>query len=181
MRLLQVMVVVVGALVFAPTAVAKGLPPERVCGEPACVQLDGRSGSVIVVDGNAARPAPAVGGYYRLDYSNDGSGPSYDFSHLFVPSGNLIGVDTEAAGRVRWFALYGGGLDRLREAIGELEPFRAPEQWPASIETAISIPAADADGRDWMPYMLMAGLIVLTLVGFALVARRLRIRRPSTA
>lgn len=180
MKAVPYLLIAAAALGLAGTAGAKGMAPERVCGESACVQLDGhgRPASVIVIDGNAARPAPAGGDYYRLDYSIDGSGPPYDFSHLFVPSGNLIGVDTEAAGRVRWFALYGGELDRLREATSELEPFQAPERWPASIGTAI-IPAADGEGRDWTPYVFAAGL--LTLAGFALVARRLRIRRPSTA
>ncbi len=181
MKAVLYLLIAAAALSLAGTAGAKGMAPERVCGESTCVRLDGPSppAAVIVIDGNAAQAAPAVGDYYRLDYSIDGSGPPYDFSHFFVPSKNLIGVDTEAAGRVRWFALYGGELDRLREATSELEPFQAPERWPASIETAISIPAADGEGRDWTPYVFAAGL--LALAGLALVARRLLVRRLNTA
>lgn len=182
MRVILSVLLVAAALGLAGAAGAKGLPPERACGDSACFLLNGEDhSSAIVIDGNAARPAPPVAGYYRLDYSTDGSGPPYDFSHLFIPSQNLIARDTEAAGRVRWFALYGAGLDHLREAISELEPFPAPERWPASIETAMPIAGADGDnGWDSRPW-LAAALAGVMLLGFGLAVRRLRLRRPTTA
>ena len=172
--------VAAAALVLAGSAGAKGLPPERVCGESACLQIDGRSASAIVVDGNAERPMPPEGAYYRLDYSIDGSGPPYSFSHLFVTSGNFVGVDTWAAGGVRWFALYGQGLDRLRAATRDLEPFAAPEVWPESIEISSSTPAADGaedDGWGIRPWLTAALVVLLGLAAAGI----LRVRSPKTA
>jgi hypothetical protein len=183
------LLVLVAALALASTAAAKELTTAQACGlDGQCEAMD-KDGSMLILSsgGSVSQPPPTTAEYYRVDYvfdSPDGR-EHHSFSHLFVPSTGLVGMGDEVGG-VAWFPVYGQALDTLREATRDLEPFSAPAAWPTSIEDPIFTPGrvvspAPDSGIDWRPWALAAGLVLLALAAGAFLARRLRVRRPTTA
>lgn len=166
---MKVLVPVLGALAaltFAAAAGAKGLPPSQICGATECVQLDRSPESAIILDHDATTPAPPVSGYYRVAYAAPGIGP-----HLFAPRGSRLAVETAGGRALQWYALYGTGPQRLREAIRELKPFAPPARWPDSIEvvaTQAAGPSLD-DGFDFPPWVIGAFPGVLALVALTIL------------
>jgi hypothetical protein len=167
---------VLAALIAAPAAGAKGLPPTQICGATECLQLDGSPESAIVLDYSARRPAPPVTGYYTVEYAEPGMG-----KHLFVPNGRRLAEKTGGGRAMQWYALYGTGPERLVKAVRGLEPFPPPERWPDSADAVTAnfdtpVPGEEFDLRPWI-----FGGILVAVACAALLARRLRIRRPRTA
>ena len=65
---------------------------------------------------------------------------------------------------------------------GDPAAWENPNFDPVVISTQPAPRAAQpAEGRDWTGYAFAAGTLVLVLLGAALLARRLRIRKPTTA
>jgi hypothetical protein len=159
------------ALVVVSAASAKGLAPRQACGAEKCVPLDGRPESLIVLDGDARRPAPSPAPYYRLDYFALGVGPQY-----FVPNGSLLAVETAGGRALQWYALYGTGPARLKKAIRKIEPYEPPAEWPTSIEVRVNPREGGTDVLVW----LIGGLLV-AVTAVAAAASRMRIRRPTPA
>jgi hypothetical protein len=167
MRTIVSLLVAAWALSLCGTAWAKGSVPDRVCGASTCVQLDGRPESIIILDANAARPAPAPSAYYRIHYSAAGAGP-----HLFVPHGNRLAAETAGGRALQWYALYGRGPERLRTAIRQLRPITAPAQWPTSIEVPAVVSGSD-QGSTLEPWLFSMALVLLA--GLAIFVRRARV------
>jgi hypothetical protein len=172
----------VASLVLAPAVEAKGTATLRVCGEDACVTLADRAAYVLSPQETVFEPPP-VARYYRLDVTLVAGREPQRHSLVFVPSSGLLAANAGADRALSWYVPPTEALNQLRPAIAELEAFEAPTAWPLAVEeaAAASARASVADGRDWTPYIVAAGLIVLTLAAFVLAARRLRVRRPKTA
>jgi hypothetical protein len=175
-KILMLFVVVLAALMAAPAAGAKGLPPTQICGATECVQLDRSPKSTFVLDYNATRPAPPVTGYYTVEYAEPGMG-----KHLFVPNGRRLAEKTGGGRALQWYALYGIGPERLVKAVRGLEPFPPPERWPDSANAVTAIFEVYAPGREFDLRPWIFGGILVAVACAALLARRLRIRRPRTA
>ncbi|MDQ3778369.1 MAG: hypothetical protein M3310_05825, partial [Actinomycetota bacterium] len=132
-----VIAVLGGALLFAlpPVAAAKGPAEARVCGPSACEEIEqGRADALIVDRGDRTPRQPATDRYYRVDFSfrtRDGRSENA-FSHLFVPSANLMASGGEVEGTVVWFRVTGPALAAIRAAIADVSPFPAPAAWPSS-------------------------------------------------
>lgn len=176
MKILALVIGALAALAVAPAAVAKGLPPSKICGATECVQLDGSPESVIILDHDAKTPALPVTGYYRVEYAASGVG-----QHLFVPNRSRLAVPTAGGRALQWYALYGSGPENLLRAVKKLEPFPPAARWPDSADAVTAIfrgPAPDKE-FDLRPWIF--GAILVALVCAALLARRLSIRRPRTA
>ena len=168
------------ASLVLPTAVqAKGMATVQVCGEDGCVTLADRPAYVLSPQETVFEPPP-VARYYRLDITLEAGGEQQRRSNLFVPSSGLLAANAGADGVLLWYVPRTEALNQLRPAIAELEAFEAPTAWPLVAGSA-SARASVADGRDWTPYIVVAGLIVLTLSAVGLAARRLRVGRPKTA
>jgi hypothetical protein len=158
------------ALAVASTASAKGSVPGRACGAESCIALDGGPKSLIILDHDAKRAAPPPAPYYRLHYSAAGVGP-----HYFVTP-RFLAVETAGGRALQWYALTGTGPDRLRTAIRDLEPYEAPDEWPTRIEVPVETRAGGTDAFTW----LIGALLVAVAAG-AVVASRVRVRRPRAA
>jgi hypothetical protein len=158
-------------LAVVSDASAKGSAPSQACGAKSCKQLDGSPESLIVLDGDARRTSPSPAPYYRIEYAASGVGP-----HYFVPSGSLLAVETAGGRALQWYALYGTGPARLRKAIRDLEPYKAPAEWPTRVEARVVARDSGMEASVW----LFGGLLVAVAAG-AVVASRVRVRRPKTA
>jgi hypothetical protein len=184
----NLLLVLATALALASTAAAKELSTAQACG-PAddCAAVDKDGAMLLLNSGGSVSQPPPTAEYYRLDFvlAEPGSNDRNAFSHLFVPSKGLVGFGDETGG-VAWFPVYGQALDAVRDATRDLEPFSAPAAWPSSIEDPIFTPGrivspAPDSGIDWRPWALATALMLLALAAGALFARRMRVRRPTTA
>lgn len=159
------------ALAVVSTAAAKGSAPSRACGTESCIELDGAPESLIVLDGDARRPAPSPAPYYRLEYAASGVGPQY-----FVSNGSLLAVETAGGRAIQWYALYGTGPARLKAAIRDLKPYAAPAEWPTRVEARVIARDSGNEASLWL-----VGALLLAVATSAVVARHVRVRRPRTA
>ena len=158
-RGLRALLVLALALVVVPPAGAKGLGAYRLCGADACADMPAGPQSIVVLDANAAQPAPPPGPYYEIDFRAERA-PNY----RFIPSRELVGAPIGRNGGMSWYSIHGSEtLVRLTAAAGKLEPI------PAN--------GVDGEGIRWAPWVVVAGLLGLV----ALLARRTRLRRPQTA
>jgi hypothetical protein len=158
-RGLRALLVLALALVVVPPAGAKGLGAFRLCGADACTDVASEPPSYVVLDANAAQPAPPPGPYFEIDFREERA-PNY----RFVPSRELVGAPIGRNGEMSWYSIHGSDtLVRLTAASRELDP----------------IPATGVDdgGIRWVPWVVLAGLLLLAV----LLARRTRLRRPQTA
>jgi hypothetical protein len=146
------------ALVVVPPAGAKGLGPYRLCGADTCTEVPSSEQTIVVLDANAAQPAPPPGPYYEIDFREERA-PNY----RFIPSRELVGAPLGRNGEVSWYSIHGSEtLVRLTAASRTLEAI------PAS---------AGDDGIRWAPWAVFAAVVALGV----LLARRIRIRKPQTA
>jgi hypothetical protein len=184
----HLLLVLAAALALAPTAAAKELQTAQACGPNGdCAAMDKDGTMLLLNSGGSVTPPPPTAEYYRLYFvfAEPGASDHNAFSHLFVPSKGLVGFGDENGG-VAWFPVYGEALDAVRNATRNLEPFAAPAAWPTSIEDPIFSPGepsspAPANGTNWRPWAVGLGLVLLALGVGAVLARRTRVRRPTTA
>ena len=156
---------VIVALAVAPVAGAKGRGMARyqLCGATACAPIDGGPESVLVLDSNAARPAPPSSDFYRVVFAEDRASVYYA-----IPDRELVGAAVNADGTLAWYSLHGTEVaKRLRAATRGLTPYPRRESWTE--------PSAPSD-RNWLPWMFAAGL----LVAGGAVLGRVRLRRLAT-
>ena len=184
MRVALVIAVVAG-LALAPSAGAKNITKAQACGQDECVALQDRQVMEILNSGGSVSKPPPTAPYLRLDFTFDGGGPNENsFSHLFVPSTGLIGANGETQQALLWFENDGVITERFRQAIRGLEPFAAPSAWPRNLDPPSRwtkyAPLAD-DGRNWHPWAFALGAAMIALLLGGLLARRMRVRRPTTA
>jgi hypothetical protein len=184
MRVVLIAAVLAG-LALAPTAAAKSITMARACGPDECVALADRQVMEILNSGGSVSKPPPSAPYVRLDFTFDeGGSDENSFSHIFVPSTGLIGANGETQQALLWFENDGVITERFRRTISRLRPFAAPNAWPRNLDEPSSwtnyAPLAD-DGTNWRPwaFALGAAMVVLSLGG--LLARRLRLRRLTTA
>lgn len=181
------LLVLAAALALAATASAKEIQTAQACGPDQCGDLDKDGTMLILNSGGSVSQPPPTAEYYRLDFvfAEPGTPDHNAFSHLFVPSTGLVGFGDETGG-VAWFPIYGQALDTIRQATRDVQPFAAPAAWPTSIDDPIFSPGepsspAPANGTNWRPWAVGLGLVLLALAVGALLARRTRVRRPTTA
>jgi hypothetical protein len=176
------------ALVVAAAASAKELKSPQVCGlDETCAPMRDRGAVESITNFSSPSKPPPTAPYYRLDFvyeSPDGRDHNA-FSHLFVPSRNLIAAGGEVEGTIVWFAVTGDGLALIRRSMTNLNPFAAPANWPKSIDDPMFRPGrpkpAQSGGRDWTPWLVGLGAVLLALGAAAVLARRLRLRHAMAA
>jgi hypothetical protein len=164
-----VFLVAAAALVLAPPAAAKeGGAGYEVCGPDACASIDHGSDSVVILDSGSESPPPPPGPYYRIDYKEQHAVPYY-----FRPDRQLVGAKLGTNGEISWYRIDGtSALHRLNAATAKLEPYAV---------ASTSGGTAPDTGIDWRPWALAAGLVLLALAAGGFLARRMRVRRPTTA
>jgi hypothetical protein len=173
----------IAVLALAPTAAAKNITMARACGPDECVALPDRQVMEILNSGGSVSTPPPTAPYVRLDFTFDGGGPDENsLSHLFVPSAGLIGANGETRQALLWFENDGVITERFRQVIGHLEPFAAPDAWPRNLDSGWTnyAPLAD-EGTNWRPWAFALGVAMIALSVGGLLARRLRLRRLTTA
>jgi hypothetical protein len=121
MRAAALVIALGSVLTVTPSATAKGLALDRVCGESGCVTIEEDDLMVTLYIG-AVQPEPPRLPYYRLDHR----GPAVPSLH-FVPARNLAGP-MPPGGR-RWFSLDATTVSAIRAAIRGLDPFPPPASW----------------------------------------------------
>jgi hypothetical protein len=142
---------------------------------------------MLMVDERDRTPtAPAPASYYRVDFTaRDGSGTSQTFSHVYVPSAHLLASGGNTPHSIAWFRTTDDVVAALREPTRRLTPYPAPAKWPTAIDDPLFSPAdqpvASDTGRDWTPFVVAIAAIMVVFAAGALIARRVRIRRPTTA
>jgi hypothetical protein len=158
-RGIAVLLTVAFALVVVPPAGAKGLGAYRLCGAGGCTDIASSPQTIVVLDANAAQPAPPPGPYYEIDFREERA-PNY----RFVPARELVGAPIGRDGGMSWYSIHGSEtLVRLSAAASRLQP----------------IPVGDppGDGAPWATWVVLGAL----LAAGALLGRRIRLRRPQTA
>ena|SRR5215210_567926 len=183
-------IALIAALALAASASAKELKSAQVCGvDDQCAPLQDRDGTNAITNFTSPSPPPPTAPYYRLDFVyGEAGGPDINaFSHLFVPSKNLVAAGGETAGTIVWFPVSGAALEVIRNAAADLQPYAAPVAWPSSIDDPIFTPTTNPKpspvgeaARDWTPWLVGAAAILLALAAGGLLARRMRVRRPRT-
>ncbi len=158
-RGLRALLVLALALVVVPPAGAKGLGAYRLCGADACTDMASGPQSIVVLDANAAQPAPPPGPYHEIDFRAERA-PNY----RFIASRELVGAPIGRNGELSWYSIHGSEtLVRLTAASRTLEPFAAN--------------GVDDRGIRWTPWAVFAAAVGLGV----LLARRIRVRKPQTA
>ena len=192
-RLVLIVLVSALALGLVSTAAAKELTKAEACGQSGCaaLQRDDRGDGLVELRGGARNlsPSPKLMSYYKLRFQFGGPAGQVPraFTTLYVPSGNLVGAPGMAPGSLEWYAISGSVLEKVRDAVGRLEPFGPPKSWSAAIDEparVVTLGAASAprsDGRDWTPWLLTAAALVFVLGFGTFLARRLHIRRLTAA
>ena len=188
-----VLLTAAAALAAAAAASAKELASAHACGVDRCVALEDRAAVNALLgspqpDSSAERPGPAR--FYRVRFMFGGPDGEEQpgFSFLYVPSRNVFAAGGELPDELVWFPVDGAALDVVRRAVRGLQPFGAPAAWqnpnvdPAVIPAERAAqPARSGEGRSRAPYVGSAAGMLLALTGLALLARRLRMRRTTTA
>ena len=178
------------ALGVAPTAAAKDLTNAEACGASGCatLQRDDKGDGLIALRGptGPTASAPKRAAYYRLSFTFGpglDAGPKQTLTTLYAPSANLVGAPGMSPGSVEWFHAPGAVIERVQDAISDLEPYTAPRTWAAALETPPSVyiaepavAASGGEGRNWTPWLLAAAGLIVVLGGVGLVARRMRPR-----
>jgi hypothetical protein len=182
---LALVIAVVAGLALAPAAVAKNITKAQACGPDECVALQDRQVMEILNSGGSVSKPPPSAPYLRLDFTFDGGGPNENsFSHLFVPSTGLIGANGETQQALLWFENDGVITERFRQVIRGLEPYPAPNTWPRNLDAPSGwtgyAPLAD-DAGNWRPWAFALGTAMIALSIGGLLARRMRVRGPTTA
>jgi hypothetical protein len=193
MKLTALLIGIVAALAVASAASAKELTSAQACGiDDECAPLqDLRSAMMILESGGSMSPPPPSAPYYRLDFTIDTGGPEHHgFSGVYVPSKGLIATGANPNGTINWFPVYGQAMNVIQQAVRDLRPFPAPAAWPNWIGDPVSAPANNPtpkpapvadEGTNWTPWLVAAGIVLLALTAGGLLARRLRVGRPTTA
>jgi hypothetical protein len=182
------LVLSVASLAVAAAASAKELKSAQVCGlDEECAPMRDRSGVESITNFSSPSQPPPTAPYFRLDfvYGEPGSPDRNAFSHLYVPSRDLVAAGGEVAGTIVWFPVTSAGLAAIRGATAGLKPFAAPSAWPSSIDDPMFRPSPTSpvagDARDWTPWLLAAAALLAAAGSGGVLARRLRIRRPKAA
>jgi hypothetical protein len=154
----------VAALSLAPTAAAKGLPLDRVCGASGCVAF-AEDDLMVTLYVGAVQPEPPTLPYYRLYHRGPGAA-----ALRFVPGKNLAGP-MPRGGR-RWFSLNPteNGVKAIQAAIPGLAPFPAPESWTIHTRDQSESPASSST----------VALLLFALAAGAALALRYRNHRVSS-
>jgi hypothetical protein len=182
---LALVIAVVAGLALAPSASAKNITLAQACGQDECVALQDRQVMEILNSGGSVSKPPSAAPYLRLDFTFDGGGPNENsFSHIFVPSSGLIGANGETQQALLWFENDGVITERFRQVVRDLEPYPAPNTWPRNLDAPSGwtgyAPLAD-DATNWRPWAFALGAAMIALSIGGLLARRLRVRRPTVA
>jgi hypothetical protein len=183
----RLFLVLVAALALASAASAKEVTNAQACGSgDDCAPLgDQRSVMLILNSGGKITNPPRLGSYYRLDFVFGVRGsPDYDaFADLYVSSKGLVGSADEF-GHVIWWRVPSPGRAVIEHAITKLQPFSAPAAWPTSTDEPILTPkpmSVSAGRMKWTPWLFAAVVLLLALGVGGVFARRLHVRRLSTA
>jgi hypothetical protein len=169
--------------IVAPVAAAKDLSRAEVCGQSGCAALptDDDGDGLIQLRGSEGRDVaaqPRVGPYYRLNWEFS---RRVHFMTLYVPSADLVAAQGMDPGSIEWFGASEAVLAKVRGAARGLEPFAAPERWPAELLAATSIaqpapPTPSTESRDRRGWVFGA-TAVLVLIGSAVFLARHRAPR----
>jgi hypothetical protein len=174
------------AIALAPAAGAKDLTEALACGESGCAALErGDNGDGLIQlrgpSGPLTQP-PALAAYYTLNFAfgrRSQNGPSAHFTTLYVPSSNLVAANGRYPGEVEWFSISGAVLEKVRNAVRELQPFAAPKRWPATIAAPSRLPTASpagANGRDSTPWFFALAAALGLGFGGLLAGKRVSLR-----
>jgi hypothetical protein len=183
MKVLAALVAAVAGLVVVSAASAKEIEAQ-VCGEDDCVSVSNREAVMLMVDDRDRTPgSPAPASYYRVDFTAHDGPASRTFSHIYVPSARLLASGGDTPHSIAWFGTTRDAVAAISEATRGLTPYEAPAAWPTAIDDPLfyGAPAASDDGRDWTPYVVAFAAVLIALAAGALLARRIRLRRPTTA
>jgi hypothetical protein len=183
MKVVAALVAALAGLVVTSAASAKELEAQ-ICGESDCVSVPNRQAVMLMVDDRdrtGGSPPPAS--YYRVDFTAHDGPASRTFSHVYVPSARLLASGGDMPHSIAWFRTKDAVVAAISEATRGVTPYKAPAKWPTAIDDPVfySAPAASDDGRDWTPYVVGLGAVLIALAAGALLARRIRLRRPTTA
>lgn len=181
----HLLIALIASLALASTATAKNLTAQA-CGDDGCASIgDFGVPRLILASGGSVAPAPATTEYYVLDFTSAAGDGEHGFSTLFVPSKGLVGANAESPGELAWHPIDGAALDAVRDAVRDLGPFAGPARWEGEIKSPerlpFSTPVASDSERDGAPWLTEAAAVTVALGAGALLARRLRMRRPTTA
>jgi len=162
MKAIAFLTVLTAALALVPAAPAKEGPGGyEVCGPDACASIGHGSGSVVVLDVGSESPPPPPGPYYVIDYKEQHAVPYY-----FRPDRELVGAKLDSSGELSWYSVHGTPvLKRLSAATAKLEPYAAASQ--------------TGSGRDWTPWVIVSGLIVLAALGATFLLKGAPMKRLS--
>ena len=160
MRLLYALTIAV--LVLAPTATATELKSATICGANACTMvIEQVRLRALPTGGQDAAPPPPPSAYYTIEFVvGTGDGRENRWLVLYVPSGKIIGANSEVPGGLTWLPAFGDAITAMSRATTNLEPFRAPTAWPTDVRQVTPSPVGK--GFDWP---LVSGSL---LVAFAL-------------
>jgi hypothetical protein len=176
-------IAVLAGFALASSAAAKNITKAQACGEDECVALEDRQVMEILNSGGAVSKPPPTAPFIRLDFTFDGGGPDENsFSHIFVPSTGLIGAGGETQQALLWFENDGVITARFRAVVRGLEPYPAPSAWPRNLDAPSGWTGyAPDESTNWRPWAFAVGAAMIALSIGGLLARRLRVRRPTTA
>lgn len=175
------------ALSLTTGAAAKDLTKAEVCGQSGCAELprDKKGDGLIQLRGSEGREVsapPKIEPYYLLIWEFGPpveDGQTARFATLYAPSADLVAAPGMKPGAIEWFGASEPVLEKVRGAVGGLEPFAAPKQWPAAIHPpavgSLATSALPSDGRNWTLWGLVAAFVVVAIwLGRRLHLERLR-------
>jgi hypothetical protein len=196
MRFARVTALIAGlALSLTPMAAAKGLTKAQACGQSGCAALPrNEEGDGLIQlrgpNGGRLSAPPKAAPYYKLNFTfgRPQDGPSRTITTLFAPSARLVAAPGMTAGSLEWFPISGAVLGKAQNAVRDLEPFGAPQQWSSEIMVPTDLsPTALGSSSNRRAWLRWAFPTAAALFAFALGgclfrrqrARRLRVPEPA--
>ena len=175
-------------LVLAAPAAAKELTRAQICGASGCRTITDRDQlRALPTGGETTAAQPPAAGYYTVTFVIEHAAESDRFTMYYVPASNLLGANSEFAGSLAWFPVYGRATDAIRDAAEGIDAFPAPKRWPSEITVPARTPAASiapSDGGAGIAAgtLVVAGsaaaLCALAVIAFVAWIRR-RPARPA--
>jgi hypothetical protein len=161
------------ALVAVAPAAGKEVTRALVCGESDCRTITDREQlRELPCCSETTTGAPALAPFYWIDATVRTPRGKHSFGLYYVPSARLLAANGPA-GSITWHRVYGAGVGVLETLVGGIDPFAAPDRWPATLEAPDGLASEGATTNRRLAAAAGAGAVVL----FAAALAALRVRR----
>jgi hypothetical protein len=165
------------ALVAVAPAAGKEVTRALVCGESGCrTIIDREQLHELPCCSETTTGAPALAPFYWIDATVRTPRGKHSFGLYYVPSARLLAANGPS-GSVTWHRVYGAGIGALETLVGGIEPFEAPDRWPATLEAPDGL--ASAGAASGLRVTAAAGAGAVVVLAAALAALRVRRRPPG--